>query len=90
MKRDEDLIYAVLKWREGVQVSGGIAPPELPDWTRDQICYHAELCHERGWLQSYKHTLSGDGREPTRLECRIGALTWAGHDELKRMREGKR
>jgi len=86
MFRDENLILAILKWREGVERSGAVPPPDLPDWTRDQICYHAELCQEEGWLQSYSHVMSGDGREPERLQCRIGALTAAGHRELKRLR----
>ena len=84
MELDEDLIYAILKWREGVEKSGGVAPPDLKDWTRDQICYHAELCHERKLLQSYSDVKSVS-RGQKRLECRIGALTWAGHEELRRM-----
>ena len=83
MERNDDLITAILKWRRGEQESGGIAPPDLPDWTRDQVCYHAELCQQAGFLQSYTHTMSGDGT-PVRLQCRIGPLTWKGHEELDR------
>lgn len=90
MNLDKYLIFALLEWRVGEEVTGGIAPPKLDDWTRDQICYHAEILHERGWLQSYRHTLSDDGAIPRRLECRIGALTNAGHDALEGMRAARR
>ena len=89
MYLDEDLILAILKWRENVQASGTVAPPDLLDWTRNQVCYHAELCHEAGWLRSYSHTLGGDGRDPARREVRIDPLTWSGHEELTQRRAAR-
>ncbi|MDE0716195.1 MAG: DUF2513 domain-containing protein [Gammaproteobacteria bacterium] len=90
MEFDEDLIYAILKWRESVQEIGRIAPPDLPDWTRHQICYHAKLCRERGLIQDYFDVKSNTGRNPEIQLCRIGALSWAGQEELKRMRAARR
>lgn len=90
MELDEDLIYAILKWRKGVQKSGGIAPPDLLDWRRNQVCYHVELCYERGLIRSYSGTKSDDGQDPEILECRIGPLAFAGHVELKRLSTARR
>jgi len=90
MRRHEELTFAILAWRENVEVPGEIPPPDLPDWTRDQVCYHAELCREEGWLRSYRHTVSGDGPIPRILECRIGPLTAAGHNTLRQLRKARR
>ncbi len=83
---NENLLYAILEWRDSVDTSGGIAPPEMSGWTRDQVCYHAELCRERGWLRSYKGFPSGTGRVPEILQCLVGRLTISGSNELQRMR----
>ena len=84
MELDQELITRLLEWRRSVQAGGGIAPPKMVDWTRAQICYHADICCQQELLQSYDHTLSGDGAHPEILRCRIGPLTSKGHDELER------
>ena len=83
MERNQELITRILEWRRSVQEAGGIAPPRLPDWTREQVCYHADLARQAGLLQSYEHTLSGEGAHPEILRARVGPLTWKGHDELE-------
>ncbi len=85
MALDEDLIYAILKWRKGVKKSGGIALPDLPNWTHDQVCYHAKLCYERGLIQSFTATMVCDGPFVDWREVRIGALTFSGHVGLKQL-----
>lgn len=89
MERHTELIFAILAWREGQDSIGGVAAPKLNGWTLQQVCYHAELARQAGFLASYDHTLSGDGAQPQILHCRIGPLTNAGHDELQRMRTSR-
>ena len=66
MKLHLDLILELLRWRRGVERHRPTALPQLSDWTKDQVRYHAELCLECGLVQSY------DGGY-------LGAITWAGH-----------
>lgn len=74
MERDQKLLTAILDWRGSVQEFGLVHLPKLPGRSRDQVRYHAALCHEACWLRSCK-------TEPI---LRIGPLTWNGHQEMRR------
>ena len=60
-------------------------PPELEDYRLLQIEYHVRLCKEAGYITA-RHVGSPvvNGGEP---DCyQMGRLTWAGHEELDRLR----
>ena len=85
MKRDMNLIRRILEYLEDTETTDLTAPPEIPNVSTDVICYHARLCRQAGYISEYRETLSGD-REPKILVCRLGQLTWAGHQALGELR----
>ena len=85
VKRDMDLIRRILEYLEGQPGPGPFRPPELPNVPTHEVCYHARLCRQAGYISEYKETLGGDG--PPRVPiCSLGELTWDGHEALGRMR----
>lgn len=88
MKRDMDLIRQILEYLEGQESASLVRPPEIPNVSTEQVCYHARLCRQAGYIADYTETLSGDG-PPRILVCQLGALTWAGHEALASLRTTK-
>lgn len=85
MKRDMDLIRAILLTIE--EEPHGFAPKiEIPDYTEEQIKYHAILLGEAGLAEVVDITPNG-GKSP---EAIITRLTWAGHEFLDSARENQR
>ncbi len=85
MERDMDLIRAMLLAIESNQ--SGFAPKiEIPNYTEEQINYHALLLGEAG-LAEVVDTTSGGSKSP---EAMIIRLTWAGHEFLDSARENTR
>ena len=84
MKRDMDLIRKILEYLES-QTDDLVKPPEFPNVTNHEVCYHARLCRQADYISEYKEVLSGDG--PPKIDvCLLGALTWKGHEALAEMR----
>jgi len=82
MKRDMDLIRAILLAVESDP--HGIAPKiEIPDYTEEQIGYHAFLLGEAG-LAEVRDVTSYSGKSP---EAQVTRLTWAGHEFLDSARD---
>lgn len=86
MKRDMNLIRRILEYLESQEKAELVRPPELPNVSMHEVCYHARLCRQAGFISDYTETLSGDG-EPRILLCRLGPLTWAGHEKIAEMRK---
>lgn len=82
MKRDMDLIRAILLTIESHE--HGFAPKiEIPNYTQEQINYHAYLLKEAGLVQAIDITsMSSEGPE-----AMITRLTWAGHEFLDSARQ---
>ncbi|MEE8414313.1 MAG: DUF2513 domain-containing protein [Dehalococcoidales bacterium] len=85
MKRDMDLIRAMLLAIEA-HPSGYAPSIEIPDYTQDQIGYHAYLLGEAGLAVINDVTTLG-AESP---QARVVRLTWAGHEFLDLARENKR
>lgn len=91
MKREMALIQIVLEYLEGQETDELVKPPRVAGAEEHVVCYHAELCHQAGYISTYVairdhvETIDGSGPE-TILNVRIGPLTWAGHDALDRLR----
>ena len=70
MIRDMDLVQELL---ERLETNGGreATPPQIDGYTPAQVEYHLTLCREAGFIHY----------TPTQMR-----LTWAGHDELDRLR----
>ena len=85
MRRDMDLIRRILEHLEAQPRAELVRPPELPNVDTHEVCYHARLCRQAGFIDDYTETLSGDG-EPRILICRLGPLTWQGHEQLDALR----
>jgi hypothetical protein len=86
MKRDMDLIRAMLMTIESNP--SGFAPKkiEIPGYTDDeQIKYHAFLLGEAGLAQVVNIT-AHDSKSP---EAMVIRLTWAGHEFLDSARENQ-
>ncbi len=83
MKRDMDLIREMLLTIEAHP--SGFAPQaiEIPDYTQEQIGYHAYLLGEAGLAVVNNDT--GIGEKTPR--ARVIRLTWAGHEFLDSARE---
>ena len=84
MKRDFALVQTILEHVEAHDSTAECRPPQADHFTTDEVCYHARLCYEAGFLASFNEVPSGDGR---RIKvCLLGPLTWAGHEALAEMR----
>ena len=88
MKRDMDLIRRILEHIESQETTGLVKPPEVPNVSTHEVCYHARLCRQAGYISDNKETVNGDG-PPTILLCRLGELTWAGHEALTELRSNR-
>lgn len=82
MKRYMGLIQKILEWAEEHGNGDPIDPPRCCDHDAKTVHYHVGLCEEAGYLRA--HTISG--AEESYPRYAIGTLTWAGHEELERLR----
>ena len=74
---DDALIKAILKYiEENGQRDRFIDPPEFPHFTKDQVEYHLDLCHQAGFITATR-TIGG---------IFPGVLTYVGQMELRRLR----
>lgn len=85
MKRDMELILRILEYLESQSKAELTRPPEFPNVTTHEVCYHARLCRQAGFISDYTETMSGDG-PPRILVCQLGPLTWQGHELLESLR----
>jgi hypothetical protein len=85
MKRDMDLVRAILLKIE--ESPDGYAPDsiEIPDYSRNQIAYHLAIMIEAGLL----HGDVAEGMEGD-LDGLPTRITWQGHDFLDAAREPSR
>jgi len=82
VKRDMDLIRAMLLAIESDP--SGFAPKiEIPDYTEEQINYHAFLLGEAG-LAEVSSITTNSSKSP---EAMVKHLTWAGHEFLDSARD---
>ena len=82
MRRKMKLIRAILEYVEQDPNVGNVAPPEIDGYSEAQIHYHILLCKQAGYLDAGEIKLARAG-----LQCDfIHWLTWAGHEELDRLR----
>ena len=86
MKRDMDLVRAILLAVE--EHDHGFAPDELEidGYTQEQIAYHASIMIDGGLVEGIDQT-TGGSESP---EAAIRHLTWAGHDFIAAAREPTR
>ncbi|MYE07109.1 MAG: DUF2513 domain-containing protein [Chloroflexi bacterium] len=83
MKRYMALILEILRFTE--RQCGDehmIQPPEIDGYTPRQVHYHVGLCGEAGYLHVQASSKRG--------EFFIQSLTWQGHEELDKHRNGAR
>jgi len=84
MKRDMDLVRKMLLAIE--TDSSGFAPKiEIPNYTQEQIGYHAVLLGEAG-LAIVVNVTSAGSKSP---EAMITRLTWTGHEFVDAARENQ-
>ena len=83
MKRDMDLIRAMLLAIEAEGHGFASHPIEIPNYTQEQIGYHAVLLGEAGLVKVHDVTHLGSNSP----EALITRLTWAGHEFLDSARE---
>jgi hypothetical protein len=83
MKRDMDLVRAILLAVESHQ--DGYAPSDLKvdGYTEDQVAYHCYLLGQSGLVEAIDTAHMGS-TSPT---ASIRTLTWAGYDFLEASRE---
>jgi len=83
MKRDMDLVRALLMAVESHPT--GFAPDEIEvsGYTQEEIAYHAFLLNEAGLVHAVEMTAFCD-RSP---QSKIVSLTWEGHEFLDAARE---
>ena len=83
MKRDMKVILYILEYVEQHGPNVPVAQMSIGrgDDGGDNIRYHARLCRDVGWIRSVDSEELG--REGPVV---ITKLTWAGHDELERLR----
>lgn len=85
MQRHFALVQAVLEHVEAQTSTAPCRPPQVDHFNMDEVCYHARLCYEAGFLSSFEETSTGDGRPRIKI-CFLGPLTWQGHEALAEMR----
>lgn len=79
MELNEALMLLILRYaEEHADGSRSLHEPSLNGYTRQQVRYHIEMCHQAGYL-----TVRRDGKRR-----KIVALTWNGHQHLKQNRDG--
>ena len=82
MKRDMRLIKAILKHIEANGTAAGIAMPVLNGYTPTEVEYHVELCGQAGFFSFEDEAGIG---HPGHI-YRVTRLTWAGHEQLDKLR----
>ena len=77
MRRNMKLIQAILLYLERQPYPWG-DPPEILDEFKDAaiVSYHVDLCVEAGYVE----------RNDRKVSPRRARLTWAGHEELDRIK----
>ena len=82
MRRKMKLIEKILAHVERDSSEGEVPIPEFKDYTERQVQYHIALCQEAGFLVAPEGAMNS-GRIHFDV---IHRLTWAGHEELDRLR----
>ena len=79
MERHMALIKAILKYVEkhGAFEERYIDLPEFPDFSEEQVQYHALLCDQADFVQA-RRSMTG---------YQLLHLTWKGQEELARLRK---
>ena len=85
MKRDVDLIRAILFEVEKFPEPDGFIPIEFEDHIQIEVSYHVKLLYQAGLIEAYD--LSGAG---SNFEWQAGSLTWEGHEFLDAARDDTR
>ncbi len=70
-----DLVLKLLEHLECHGTGREMAPPEIEGYTPGQVEYHVYLCRDAGFVQC----------NPVAPRNMV-RLTWAGHEELERLR----
>lgn len=79
MRREMKLVGLILAHVERATACGNIRVPEVPGYEKHQVCYHAELCAEAGYIELSRYGESGK-------IAFIHRMTWSGHEVLTRLR----
>ena len=77
MRRNLDLIKAILLWLEQQPDPWCEPPSVIEGFKHDRVDYHLNLCEEAGFIRRNR-----PGARPQRVQ-----LTWKGHEELERIRQ---
>ena len=79
MRRYMKLVFRILEYTEMNKANGNKLPlPEFEDYENSTVEYHVRLCAEAGYINI--------DRKGT-MAISIVELTWAGHNEIDRMRK---
>jgi hypothetical protein len=84
MKRDMNLIKALLEWTESNcdgNMGWTLEEGDIEGYDMETIKYHINLCINAGLLTQFGTLGMGDQRPPA-----IRDLTWSGHDMLASIR----
>ena len=85
MKRDWDLIRAILVAAEEKQPGEMLFAGELPDWPKPIVNAHFELLKDAGYVHAAIIRGLGAGSDPV-VAAHISAITNAGYDLLATLR----
>ena len=78
MVLDDDLMRDILiKVEKCGPIDGGLSPDFHPDYSEEQVCYHAEKMKEAGLIRAVEYNL----RNLTIV--RPTDLTWSGHQFVR-------
>ena len=80
MKRDMDLVRAILFAVEAMDSQGVLSELTLDDWHEDVVLQHAHLLRSAGFLNAFV-----TGGSPTRMH--VVGLTWQGHELIDSIRD---
>lgn len=86
MKRDMDLIRLILLQIEETHFDTALYGLEIEGYDNATIAYHCHLLHDAGYVFTYDELCAEDGTD----DFAVGALTWAGHEYLERIRDNTR
>ncbi|MCY4673253.1 MAG: DUF2513 domain-containing protein [Bacteroidetes bacterium] len=87
MRLINSLLYDILVFIEGHEGRGPYKMPEkLGDYTIEQVNYHIRMCEKAGFIEPGRSKIGLTGY-PSYFE--LGELTWEGHQEIHRRRNGK-
>ena len=83
MRRCMKLIFKILEYVEREKTNGNkLSIPEFYDYDDSVVNYHVRLCAQAGYIQ-----IDQVSNFQVLTAKSIIELTWAGHQELERMRE---